>query len=273
MEMASLESVRCSAAPVAEVIYGAQFRPLPFTVTTPGRLASLFASRYPIEEQAPRLPIVLEVPPGNRRLPSLPFTVGAAPAPRLLLLDSLRTTLLQIQSDRFHHNWRKVAGNEYPSFEELLPVFVARWSEFKGHLRSVLRHQPGPIQYELTYVNHIEQGPLWQPGQSPVGVLPWVSPRSIGAQGPIEVEVAVHQVLPELRGRLHAVARTGVRNSDGRPVLVFELTVRGTPARLLNDADIEKWFAAGHSALLNAFVTLTSAEAHSTWGLRRAGVA
>lgn len=72
--------------------------------------------------------------------------------------------------------------------------------------------------------------------------------------------------LPEGDGKLTVSVNPGIRSSDQKPVLIMELTARGTARS--EGSDREKWFAATHDFIVQAFDGLTSEEAHKEWGLR-----
>lgn len=277
-------TITCSAPPLAEVVYGAQFRPLPFSVATAGRLADRFSRDFPIVEEAAALPTNLEAPPGTSQQRTMlqhglaaglaavaagPMLQVGVPRSRLMLLNAEKSSLLQIQPNRFHHNWRKVGAGAYPQFDELMPAFLARWREFRDHIVALLGQGPRPIQYELTYVNHIEAGPLWTPNAPPTRIFPWFTPPLLAAGQALTLETGIHQVLPKLRGRFHMVTRTARRVADGHHVLVAEFTVRGAPVRPLDDSDLEVWMTDAHEQILTAFVDMTGPEAHAIWGLKK----
>src|SRR5438552_8033684 len=85
------------------------------------------------------------------------------PLRRVFLIHSDRTYLMQLQPDRFIHNWRKtIDSDEYPNFETAKQKFMRGWELFRGFVSD---RQLGSIEikgYEVTYVNHIfsEQGSL-----------------------------------------------------------------------------------------------------------------
>ena len=84
-------------------------------------------------------------------------------APRCWFLNSAGTELIQVQTDRFIHNWRKVGdGDQYPRYEHLRTAFAA---ELRKLVEFLQRQQPGrlvPNQCEVTYVNHIVPGDAWK---------------------------------------------------------------------------------------------------------------
>ena len=64
-------------------------------------------------------------------MPAFQFEVLAAPpTPRVFFINTRRTELLQVQRDRFIHNWRKIGdGDQYPRFERMLETFEAGYAK------------------------------------------------------------------------------------------------------------------------------------------------
>ena len=63
--------------------------------------------------------------------PAFSFVSGLPPLPRCWFLNDTETRLIQLQADRFIHNWRKVTGKEeYPRYEAIRDEFIDRWDEF-----------------------------------------------------------------------------------------------------------------------------------------------
>lgn len=89
------------------------------------------------------------------------------PSTRLWFINKSDDQLIQFQFDRFYFNWR-CKEEDYPryphvikSFEKLLDTIVNFFKEFNlGELK--------PIEYELSYINHIPKGQGW-------GVNPFLS--------------------------------------------------------------------------------------------------
>ena len=78
--------------------------------------------------------------------------------PRVCFLNQSETELIQIQTDRFIHNWRK-AGNvpaPYPRYEGVRAKFRDEVSRFQQFLSDEKLGQVVVNQCEGTYVNHIE---------------------------------------------------------------------------------------------------------------------
>ena len=58
---------------------------------------------------------------------------------RRWFIHKSETRLLQVQNDRFIHNWRKVGpADEYPHYETIRPIFLTEWTRFYGFLEARL---------------------------------------------------------------------------------------------------------------------------------------
>ncbi len=93
-----------------------------------------YRSRLPLIEEHPPLDPVLESfdPP---KPPHVDIVFGnKPPVPRVWFLDEAKTELVQIQQDRFIHNWRKTGEDAaYPRYERIRNQFreeVGAFSDF-----------------------------------------------------------------------------------------------------------------------------------------------
>src|SRR5207249_7496357 len=94
---------------------------------------------------------------------SIEFVPATALQVRCWFLDQKGNRFLQVQNDRFIHNWQKVAGDEtYPRYESVRSEFVEEWVRFRQFLSEENLGTPEVDQCEVTYVNHIEYGMGWK---------------------------------------------------------------------------------------------------------------
>jgi uncharacterized protein (TIGR04255 family) len=179
--------------------------------------------------------------------------------------------MIQIQNGRFHYNWRKTDQSKpYPRYETVRREFDAAFAAFTGFLAS---HQLGkvrPTQWEVTYVNLIEQGPLWSAAAS----WPQLLPGLLGTPGPATDDTRLesfdgtwHFELASERGRLHVSLRHTKRSTDPNdPELIrLELTARG-PVGATGAPDLDAGLNLGHEAIVKKFAAVTSPAAHKYWG-------
>lgn len=188
---------------------------------------------------------------------------------RLQIVTSEDDRVVQLQNSRFIYNWRK-RGAVYPRFKELCPEFLNKFGAFQGFLERAGLEPPSLNQWEITYINHINKGDLWQTTSDWSEILPGVFPIPRGADEVRFESVAVQwhfEITPE-RGRLHVSAEHG-RSHEGGEVLVLQLTARGPvepddPSRSL-DAGLNL----GHCSLVRTFARIASQKALDHWGIRK----
>jgi hypothetical protein len=108
------------------------------------------------------------------------FEMGV-PVPRCWFLNDAGTELIQVQQDRFIHNWRKVGEkDEYPRYPHIRATFKKELTTFCELLDSEKLGEFTPNQCEVTSVNHIVSGEGWEKhGQ--IGEVITVEPRGHSA--------------------------------------------------------------------------------------------
>lgn len=256
--------------PITEVACSVLFRSLEGLLSPHiGSLWQRFQPEYPFcDDVVPIAPTVefFSQPPASSqlRLSNVP------PLPRAWFISQDQTRIIQIQRDRFVHNWRKVgADSEYPRYASLILDFQEYLKSFDAFLMEADLEQVEPIQYELTYVNQIPQGHAW----TSLGELGKVFPDVGWSDNPSRFLAAPKNVswvtvfdLPDEIGRLHVSVRSAIVGEQ--PSLVFELTVRGI-GRYNSREILKNWFDEAHEWIVRAFTDLTSEEIQSDVWIRR----
>ena len=198
---------------------------------------------------------------------SLAFELINQPEARCWFINESQTRLIQVQRDRFIHNWRKMEGKErYPHYEEAVrPAFESEWNRFCEFLLREGLGPPDVQQCEVQYVNHIplngwktftdviESLSNW-PGAEHAGFLP--APESLVA--------ITSYLMPGNAGRLRIVIEPAVRSSDGSVILQLKLIARGKPESS-GAADILNWFDLGREWIVRGFTDFTSPGMHKIW--------
>ncbi len=150
--------------PVTEVVCGVLFKTLEnFRLPHFGLLWKLIEKEYPAcQEVAPLLPIIEGYGTDEEQQQQLQVAFGDIPLPRIWFLDAKGTGILQLQRDRLLHNWKKnKATDAYPRYPVVIRQFKEQTALFEKFLK---QHNLGaiePLQYEMTYVNHIPKGEGW----------------------------------------------------------------------------------------------------------------
>jgi uncharacterized protein (TIGR04255 family) len=191
-----------------EVALSVQFEPLAALRTAQlGILWNRFRDSYPrIEEHAPLEPAREEF--GVRVPPQVGVrieTFDTPPVPRLWFLNEPGTELIQIQPDRFIHNWRKVGeGDAYPRFGRISETFRAKLGLFEQFLAEEKLGRLVPDQCEVTYVNHIVAGKGWDShGQLDQIITIWkhaYSDRFL--KEPESANLVLRYLIPDREGKL-----------------------------------------------------------------------
>jgi uncharacterized protein (TIGR04255 family) len=153
--------------PIDEVAIGVQFQRLSgLDDAFIGHFWEEIRSDYPTFQQMPRI----ETPIESLASP-FPFTVGATPIPssppltpdvtgmRTWLVSADDCLLIQIQNDRFIHNWRK-RESEYPRFDELKTAWLAHYQQFTTQLAASGLASPQVVQLEVSYINWLLEPPM-----------------------------------------------------------------------------------------------------------------
>ena len=254
--------------PVIEVVCGLQFQPLKTMLAGHlGQLWDHFKPDYSKLKEAAPLPHLVEQydSPEDRIKLS---TTNIPDLPRTWFIHKDDTGVLQVQRDRFLHNWRKVkAADYYPRYHEVIARFREHLATFKGFVDELSLGSLTTDQFELSYINHIPIGDGWNSHGEIGAVLPDFGWRINQGRFLPPAEVfnwRTSFLLPNQTGRLHVTAITASRRSDNRPILFLELSARGMPAQATEDA-MWTWFDTAHEWIVKAFADLTGEQMHRIW--------
>lgn len=256
--------------PVIEVVCSAQFEPINnFQATHYGLLQKRFLDEYPkIEQQPPLAQMIEKFKEGEPEEQQLQIS-NLPPLPRVFFVHSTSNWLIQIQPDRFIHNWRKTDDNYiYPRFDKVFDKFWAAWESFLSFCEDEKLDNPVVNQLEVTYINHMVQGQGWSGLSAMSEVFPDLSWRKqhsfLGT--PESIAWKTSFVMPDESGRLHVSIRHALQKKDRTPVLLCELTARGMPTKASSDS-IREWFKLGREWIVKGFADLTSEQMQKeTWG-------
>ncbi len=259
--------------PVIEVVCGIQFEPIPqFRATAFGLFWQRIREEYPQTEEKAPLQQKIEKYGATARAeePQVELT-ATPPLPRMFFINRVPNWLIQLQPDRFLHNWRKVKEEDvYPHYPAIFEKFWSQWAAFQQFCREEGLQQPKVNQLEITYINHVPAGQGWQKLSDWGGVFPdlqWRGRREFLPE-PESAAWRASFLLPESRGRLHASVRHAIRAADGCPVLLCELTARGI-SRSDDENSSRGWFTLGREWIVRGFADLASADVQKTIWRRR----
>ena len=199
------------------------------------------------------------------------FKVSQDPATRLQIRNRTNDRMIQVQNGRLLYNWLGHDGEGYPSFERVEPDFQRVLGVFRQFLAEQSLGELQPNQWEVTYVNHIPKGTVWNDPREWIDVFPSLAVlpskarsvrlESFGGQWHYEIE-------PK-RGRLHVNLAHGWRKKPSeQEMLALNLTARG-PVRTGDEGgpSLSEGLRIGHETIVRSFTELTSDKAHQYWGL------
>lgn len=189
------------------------------------------------------------------------------PLPRVWFVHKDENELIQVQFNRFLHNWRKRLPDDiYPGY----PTIIGNFEKYLSYLGKFLEEQDlgdiTPRQYELTYTNHIFENEGWET----IGDLDKVFPNFISYKGHDVFPVAIRDInwqmsfsLPDDSGQLYLSIRSARRRSDKRHLLRVELrAINNRPHK-----ELRNWFDAAHEVIADLFRKLISDEIQAKfWG-------
>jgi uncharacterized protein (TIGR04255 family) len=263
--------------PVVEVALSVQFEPLPaLKVAHLGHLWSAFREDgFTRTEDHGNLESVHE--PFDPRVYAQGLGIGikfrsleVPPVPRVWFLNDAGTELIQVQQDRFIHNWRK-AGNDidYVRYPHVRERFVKSFDRFEAFVAAEKLGQVKPDQCEVTYTNQMVSGEGWETqGELDRVFTFWRSGDSGFLPPPENASVAIRYLIPDDKGkpigRLHVDLQPAFRKSDFVPMLILNLTARGAPLGR-GPGGVMDFFDLGREWIVRGFAGITTSSMHSEW--------
>jgi uncharacterized protein (TIGR04255 family) len=252
--------------PVVEVSAGVAFPDLgPEGVA----LASSFwrdvaRAEFPaLQFQPPYVPTVEQFAGGQTPFPSIQMMAGY-PAPRLWASGDEGQYMLQLQSDWFACNWRRVRPQDaYDRWASRRSGFQSWFTQFSEYAAKADLPVGMPTQCEVTYVNHITPNSVFRTHRDfrhVFNVVPKVGPL-MQEQLSADIKFIIEDDNGEAIGRLHTNIVPGF-DAESRPIYVFQLTARGRPP----GDDIMAFLDRGRELIDRTFVSLTTADMHQEWG-------
>ena len=263
-----------SQPPVSEVVLGVQFEPLAgLTAAYIGQLWGDFREKFPFTDDRHPLEPAYEIEDefsarGNASV-EIELT-SAAPLVRAWFLSESREQLLQVQRDRFIHNWRKMESHSaYPRYASLLHAFKAEFEHFIDFAKKNELGAVRTVQCEVTYVNHLEADQWWQSHREVEKIFQLQLNYSDLPQ--LEdfrfYQRHILRVADQFVGRLHVSVEPVKRLPDGVPAFTVRLTARGAPLSTGLDG-VYSFFALGRESIVRGFTGLTTPAMHEAWGLK-----
>lgn len=266
--------------PLIEVVLGVQFSELrAYRTQHTGLLwGSRFRADFPICKERRAIDAAFETfGSGAPRQPGLQLEIGPGPAvPRMWFIKEDDSELVQVQADRFLHNWRRAKEHaEYPRYEKIRGRFFSELSGVQSFFEEEGIGAIEPNQCEVTYVNHIELDDGSDPGWQLVRIFNFLSSLDAGESkgtSPLpkfeEGGFALNYVFndpedDEPRVRVHVEAQPAI-TGEGLRVCRLALTARGSPAAP-SFQGVADTLDLGRDAVVRTFTNITTSEMHERW--------
>lgn len=202
--------------------------------------------------------------------PSAAFRIATGPgSERIQIIRADNERMIQIQDTRFIYNWKKQEGS-YPSYDELLPEFQSVFSQFEKFAAEAGFGSLIPSQWEVTYVNHIPKGELWESVKDWPNIFPGLpAPSSnVSNLSPEDFRGEWRSIIGGNLGRLYTTLNRGKVGSDKGPEIIqLQFTARG-PVNPEKTLDLQGGFRLGHESIVLSFTDMTSDAAHKHWKRR-----
>ena len=180
------------------------------------------------------------------------------PLPRIWLIHRDENELIQVQRNRFLHNWRKRrTDDEYPGYEKVIENFERYLSRFQAFL--VDENLEGLVarEYELTYIDLIPKGQGWENPDDLAKVFPnllSLTRQSVLLNDVKGINWQTILGLPNSLGQLVVALRNAQRVSDNQQLLQIEFkALSNQPYQ-----PMRSWFDAAHNTITELFSNLVS---------------
>ena len=189
------------------------------------------------------------------------------PLPRVWFIHENENELIQVQRNRFLHNWRKRRpDDEYPGYEKVVENFEKYLSCFQDFLVEENLGHLVPKQYELTYIDLIPKGQGWESPGNLENVFPnllSLTRRDILLSDVKSINWQIILDLPNSLGEVSISIRTAQRISNSQELIHVEYkTISNRPYQ-----PMRAWFEDAHNAITNFFSNLVSDEIQEKfWG-------
>ena len=240
--------------PLTEVVFGVEFNALDFSSVHFGLYWEAIRERFPNKP--------LDRPPiGEVELFNILPTLR-----RVWFESEDKKKLIQLQSNRFHYNWRRQSPDEkYPHYEDIYSKFIEEWNKFQDWWLSAEDTPLQPIRYELTYLNQIDERLGWEDQEDYQKIFSIIGHS--WSELPLNTNafnLNLSFALPEEQGSLTVRANQGINPKENSPVVILNLTASNDSA----DVAIDHWFEVAHKSIVDMFISLINSDTRASWGFK-----
>ena len=251
--------VEYKTPPLIETVCSVQFEPLAGSIFQLGQFWQEVKDEFSVGKEQPPLMNIIEPEFLTPQFQSL--SIQFDQSPRLFMTTTDQIFALQVQRDRFILNWRRTSDEAtYPRFVAIYPKFEGLFGKFRRFVEAQDLGSVVQNQFELTYVNIIDQkNGLEKTTSDKLFVdhmrdtkmaerfLP--SPESLNWQSSFPLE--------DKMGRLHINASSAFLTQDPSrgQVMRVDLTARGI-GKDRTDAGRIGWFDVAHKWVVLGFADI-----------------
>ncbi len=195
------------------------------------------------------------------------FSGKMLPLRRTVFISSNSTKIIQIQENFFSYNWKYKSEDEYPHFEKIFDDFLYEWNHFKGWWLATQKENLKLANYELTYVNLIDEELGWKNPNDHAKIFTFVGSNANTFLGSPDLhDIQLIFTLPDDDGQLAVQVDQRISESDEdiSNILFFRLTTKSFDA----NKDCVNWFNLAHEYTIQTFLNLTTKTIQKEWGLQ-----
>jgi len=243
-------------SPLNEVVCGVEFSSLEFSSVHFGLYWQTIKDRFPH-------------PPLDRA------PIGVIDLSSILSMPNLRRVwfesedkkrLIQLQSNRFHYNWRlQDKADQYPHFNEIYSRFADEWKKLQDWWENTEKSILQPSRYELTYVNQIDKNFGWNSTIDDSNIFSFINKNL--SDMPLKPQILnanLEFTLEENAGNLSVRIDQAINPNDEMPVIVLNLTASTIDV----SRNMTEWFDLAHTQTVKTFLSLITHESKEQWGFR-----
>ncbi len=203
------------------------------------------------------------------------FQAVDVPLPRVWYMSEDKHRLVQVQSDRFVYNWRKVEGEgRYPRLHDVLPEFVDRCQHFQTFLAEQGLPPLALNQCELSYFNimAVDEGETFHEAFARIFRVWNGQPKQDALKdgGTLDQDASNFTLTHIVRNsehsplaRIHSTAQAAERRNQR--VVQFSLVFRGPWTQDVG-MELVEFLAFGREAIVRLFDSMITEQMHAQWG-------
>jgi uncharacterized protein (TIGR04255 family) len=188
------------------------------------------------------------------------------PLPRMWFINISDNQLIQFQFDRFYFNWR-CRDDVYPRYPHVRDNFLQLLDIVEDWLKEQELGELKPLEYELSYINHIPKGEGWNTLSDLPSIFMdflWNNAAGRFLPNPAKVAWTADFLLPEKKGHLIINFKETSRLDDKVPIFVLEVIARGDDGDSTSRNSMLAWYDLAHEWIVRGFSDLTTSEVQRT---------